>query len=276
MKKLQLLEAVIILVLCLPLISAAGDLSGVGRSQGQGRDAVGKSAASQWRQAFPAAVSGSSGLTGAKNMDDNFTFQKQSQETLLGRWVCHTRNGDVGLHFISENQLNFNGDTAYYRSTGDKIIVQADGQTLTYPYYFSEKGLVITFPEGVKALFVRVAGAAAAAAGTTGKLFSQLVGEWKDIRSSGNTVITLAGNGQYSYYSDFAAGNSNAGETNWGSASSNRDRGTWRAEGSPRAGTIFYKSQDGSSDTLTYQVHVENGRTYWGEYYFDGTIYVKQ
>lgn len=273
MKK-SLLGAVIIILLCLPFTAAAGDISGAGRSQGH--KVIENSAATQWRQAFPAAVSGSSGLAGAKNLDDNFTFQKQAQETLLGRWVCHTKNGDVNLNFISANQLNFNGDTAYYSSTRDKITVQADGQTLSYPYYFSEKGLVITFPEGIKALFVRDTGTNASAAGASGKIFPQLVGEWKDIRSSGNTVITLAGNGQYSYYSDFAAGNSNAGETNWGSASSNSDRGTWRAEGSPRAGTIYYRSQDGGSDTLSYQVHVENGRTYWSEYYFDGTIYVKQ
>ena len=238
-----------------------------------GNSAVEKSAATQWRQAFPEAVSGNSGFSGAKNMTENFQFQERSQKTLLGRWVCRTKNGDVTLHFISENQLSFNGDTAYYSSTNDKITVQADGQTITYPYCFSEKGLVITFPEGTKALFVRAAGSATSAAGN---IFPQLIGEWKDIRSSGNTVITLAGNGQYSYYSDFAAGNSSAGETNWGTAGSNSDRGTWRAQGTPRAGTIFYRSQDGSSDTLSYQVHVENGQTFWGEYYFDGTIYVKQ
>jgi len=274
MKKLQLFGAVIGLFFCLLSFAVAGDIAGVGHSQRPGGNVVEKSAATQWRQAFPDALSGDSGFSGAKNMNENFQFQKQSQRTLLGRWVCHTKNGDVTLQFISENQLNFNGDTAYYSSTNDKITVQADGETITYPYYFNDKGLVITFPEGIKALFVRDNGAAATS--TAGKIFPQLVGEWKDIRSSGNTVITLAGNGQYSYYSDFAAGNSTAGETNWGTASSNSDRGTWRAQGTPRAGTIFYKSQDGSSDTLSYQVHVENGRTYWGEYYFDGTIYVKQ
>jgi hypothetical protein len=82
--------------------------------------------------------------------------------------------------------------------------------------------------------------------------------------------------GQYSYYSDYAAGNSSSGQTNWGYANSNRDRGTWKAQGTPRAGTIFYRSQNGGTDTLAYHVHVENGKTYWGEYYFDGTIYVKQ
>jgi len=273
MKKILIFGVVFSLFFYLISFVSAGENLKNSRNPVPGNSAVEKSAATQWQLAFPEAASSNSGFSGAKNMEENFNFQKRSQETLLGRWVCRTDNGNVTLNFISENQLDFNGDTAYYSSTNDRITVSADGQTVTYPYLFSERGLVITFHEGVKALFVRDSAPAVSAAG---KIFSQLVGEWKDIRSSGNTVITLAGNGQYSYYSDFAAGNSTAGETNWGTASSNNSRGTWRAQGTPRAGTIFYRSQDGSSDTLSYQVHVENGQTFWGEYYFDGTIYVKQ
>ncbi len=273
MSKLKLFGAVFSLFFCLIVLFSVSVSIAAGGNSGAGGDAAKKPGVTQWRQAFPDAVIDNSGFAGAKNMDENFQFKKQSQETLLGRWICRTKSGDVTLNFISENQLNFNGDTAYYSSTGDKITVQADGQTITYPYFFSDKGLVLTFPEGVKALFVRDTGSVTSAAGN---IFPQLVGEWKDIRSSGNTIITLAGNGQYSYYSDYAAGNSTAGETNWGTAGSNSNRGTWRAKGTPQSGTIFYRSQDGSSDTLTYQVHIENGRTYWGEYYFDGTIYVKQ
>jgi len=233
---------------------------------------VKESGATPWRAAFPDAVAGGSGVSGGKNLNENFQFTPRPRQTLSGRWVCHTENGDVSLNFISANQLNFNGDTAGYSSTADKIFVQADGRTITYPYVFNDKGLLITFPDGIRAQFVRDLSPAAA----TGNIFPQLVGEWKDIRSSGNTVITLGADGQYVYYSDFAAGNSSAGAANWGTAGSSSDRGTWRARGTARAGTIFYKSQDGSSDTLNYEVHVENGRTYWGEYYFAGTIYVKQ
>lgn len=243
----------------------------LGLSWGVNAGAV--SGAGQWRSAFPDAVSGTSGATEVKNPGVESRLPEPSQKTLLGRWICRTENGDVTLHFISENQLNFNGDKAYYSSSATEIRVQAEGRTIVYPYKFTDRGVLITFPEGFKALFVRDTRPAAAVAG---KIFPQLVGEWKDIRSSGNTVITLAADGSYSYYSDFAAGNSSAGATNWGTASSNSDRGRWHAKGNPRAGTIFYRSQDGRADTLSYQVHVENGRTYWGEYYFDGTIYVKQ
>lgn len=272
-QKILILGAVFVFFFGLFSVVWAAEIGGVVRRTDSESRVVLKSSATQWRQAFPDAVSGNPGFSGAKSMNENVLSQKRSQETLLGRWVCRTNNGDITLHFISENQLDFNGDTAYYTSTVDKITVQADGQAITYPYCFNEKGLVISFPEGTKALFIRNTNPAAANAGN---IFPQLVGEWKDIRSSGNTIITLMGNGQYAYYSDFAAGNSTAGETNWGAANANSNRGTWRAKGTARVGTIFYKSQDGSSDTLSYQVHVEKGRTYWGEYYFDGTIYVKQ
>jgi len=273
MKKITMWGTIFSLFFCLVSFVMAGAIPGNSQAQELSEDAVKNSAATQWRQAFPDAASGNSGLSRAKNMDENILSQKQSQETLLGHWVCRTNNGDITLNFISENQLNFNGDTAYYTSTADKVTVQANGHAITYPYYFSKKGLLMTFPEGTKALFVRNTNPATTAAGN---IFPRLVGEWKDIRSSGNTIITLMGNGQYAYYSDFAAGNSAAGETNWSTANANSNRGTWRAKGTPRAGTIFYNSQDGTSDTLSYQVHVENGQTYWGEYYFDGMIYVKQ
>ncbi len=272
MKKTVSSGAIFSLLLTLILLAHPGEIF-AGSQNNVGDSPVERSAATHWRQAFPEATAAGVGFSGAKNMNDNFNFAKKPQKSLLGAWVCHTQNGDVSLNFLSENQLNFNGDTAYYTSTSTEITVQADGETITYPYVFNDKGLLITFPQGVKALFVRSRASASAA---QGKIFPQLIGEWKDIRSSGNTVITLGADGRYAYYSDFAAGNSNAGETNWGTANSNSDRGTWRAQGTARAGTIFYKSADGSSDTLTYQVHVENGRTYWGEYYFDGTIYVKQ
>ncbi len=272
MKRFQLFGVVVSLLLTLLPVAHAGEIPGGGQNN-VGDSPVEKSAATHWQSAFPDEAAVGIGFSGVKNFNDNFNFDKRSQKRLLGSWVCHTNNGDVSLNFLSENQLNFNGDTAYYSSTSTEINVQAEGQTITYPYIFNDKGLLITFPQGVKALFVRNQAPAPAA---MGNIFSQLVGEWKDIRSSGNTVITLGADGQYVYYSDFAAGNSAAGETNWGMANSSADRGTWRARGTARAGTIFYKSQDGSSGTLTYQVHIENGRIYWGEYYFDGTIYVKQ
>ncbi len=201
--------------------------------------------------------------------------QPGSFPSLLGSWVCRTANGNFFLNFLSKNRLTFNGAPAIYTATRDRITVQADGKTFVYPYAFTNRGLVITFPNGARALFIKQTGQTRRAA-PAGKVYPELVGRWKDIRSSGQTVIVLTGDGRYSYYSDFAAGNSASGQTNWGYGRSANDEGSWRAQGTPRAGTIFYTSRDGSSDTLSYQVHVENGKTYWREYYFGGKLYVKQ
>ncbi len=269
MKK-QRISAICSLLFGLFCFVCAGDLAVAGQKRDLAKTAPKKSFSTSWQQAFPDTENGG----GSKALEETVQFKKNPQDELLGRWICRTRNGDVTLNFISRSRLNFNGDPASYNATRDTIRVQADGRNIDYPYCFNDKGLLITFPEGFKALFVKDTAPASAAA--SGNIFPQLVGEWKDIRSSGNTVITLGRNGQYSYYSDYAAGNSAAGSANWGYSNADSNRGTWRAKGTPRAGTIFYRSQDGSSDTLSYQVHVENGRTYWGEYYFDGTIYVKQ
>ena len=108
---------------------------------------------------------------------------------------------------------------------------------------------------------------------------SYLTGTWKDIRSSGHTIISLSANGTFSYYSDYAASgnfsNSWTGEQtgNWGYSNNNETRGRWEAKGTPKAGTIYYQAQDGSQGTLDYRVLIENGKIYWNEYYFDRKLY---
>ena len=196
-----------------------------------------------------------------------------SSKSLLGNWICRTRNGNMSLSFDSNSNLTFNGSPARYRLSSNNIVVSTEGETLSYPYCFQNNALLITFPNGVKAYFTKITNGSSS---QNGQHFSQLIGKWKDIRSSGNTIIELYANGQYSYYSDYAASNGSPDQTNWGYTNSNEARGTWKARGTPRQGIIYYQSQDGRRDTLTYQVHVEKGRTYWGEYIFDGTIYCKQ
>lgn len=200
----------------------------------------------------------------------------KSSKNLLGNWICRTQQGNLTLNFISTNQLTFNGSQASYERKNNSLVVVADGETLNYPYAFQNNGLIITFPNGAKAFFTRNKQASSKANTQASNHFRQLIGKWKDIRSSGNTIIELFSNGQYSYYSDYSAGNSSSGQTNWGYGNSNTDRGTWKAQGTARQGTIYYQSQDGSRDTLSYHVHVEKGQTYWSEYIFDGKIYVKQ
>jgi hypothetical protein len=200
----------------------------------------------------------------------------QQAHQLTGNWICQTPQGTMTLNFLSSNQLNFCGSPAQYRLQGNNIIVSADGETLTYPYSFSGQQLIITFPEGQKAAFVKSQGNAMTNASHGGQTFSQLIGRWKDIRSSGHTIIQLNADGTFSYYSDYAAGNSNVNETNWGYANSGGMQGTWKAVGTQDDGTIYYQAQNGESGTLEYHIHREKGQKYINEFIFDGVLYQRQ
>jgi hypothetical protein len=114
--------------------------------------------------------------------------------------------------------------------------------------------------------------------GTSAQITRVLVGKWKDIRSSGHTIIEIYADGTFSYYSDSTASGqfyNQYGENtgNWGYGNQNSTRGRWTAKGTPHEGTIYYQSQNGEQGTLDYQIMIENGRTYWNECYFDGTLY---
>ncbi|MCP3872707.1 MAG: hypothetical protein GY699_06065 [Desulfobacteraceae bacterium] len=107
-----------------------------------------------------------------------------------------------------------------------------------------------------------------------------LSGRWKDIRSSGHTIIEIHSNGTFAYYSDStASGNysNQYGKTgSWGYGNQNNLQGRWQANGTPQRGTIFYQSPNGEKGTLNYKVMVENGNVYRNECYFDGTLYQRQ
>lgn len=198
-------------------------------------------------------------------------------ENLIGNYICRTAEGNMTLQILNSNQLLFNGDPAEYRIQDGNFMVMADGETLNYPFTMNENELIITFPEGFRAAFVKDDSSVSQFSDANGgAVISQLIGRWKDVRSSGNTVIQLLGNGQYTFYTDYVAGNSQAGQTNWGFGNSSEDRGTWIAKGTPQQGTIYYQSQKGESNSLTYHVHMERGKPFWNEYIFDGKLYCKE
>ncbi|PKL51357.1 MAG: hypothetical protein CVV42_00465 [Candidatus Riflebacteria bacterium HGW-Riflebacteria-2] len=215
-------------------------------------------------------------------------------DSLLGNWVYQSPHGDISLQFTSANQLVFDGDPASYQVQGNNLIVTADEEeTMSYPYSLQNDQLQITFPDGSQLMFTRAGATAGDAnmpgmvpaggnptgvvpAAGGGQVFQELVGRWKDIRSSGHTIIELHANGQFSYYSDTTAGNSNYGETNWGYGSSSGTRGSWQARGTAQQGVIYYQTESGEQDTLDYRIQMEKGQVFWNECYFDGKLYQKQ
>jgi len=82
----------------------------------------------------------------------------------------------------------------------------------------------------------------------------QLVGIWVNMTKNTETRVGLSPNGQY--FSKYESSYS-------GSFESEQD-------------TIIITMRDGSQMTVQYRVHVENGETYWNEYWFNGGLYGRQ
>ena len=60
---------------------------------------------------------------------------------------------------------------------------------------------------------------------------------------------------------------------NWGAVGTEQTGGRWTVRGNFQRGKIFITKSDGSESVLDYEVHVQNGETFWGEYYFNGVMY---
>ena len=61
----------------------------------------------------------------------------------------------------------------------------------------------------------------------------------------------------------------------WTRGSLEEGQGKWTIEGTKESGTVTITYCDGSTLAVDYQVWVENGKTYWSEYMFDGERFVK-
>lgn len=106
-------------------------------------------------------------------------------------------------------------------------------------------------------------------------LMRHLSGKW----SSRSGKLFLAKNGEFAERSEFVASGKFKNYTSgvetgaWGVANANVRRARWRAEGTKASGRIIVTEPDGSTRTIHYRVHVENGRPFWNEYKFDGAHY---
>ena len=81
------------------------------------------------------------------------------EQTLTGRWLFSTQQGELLLEFLSASQLTFNGESTQYQLQPGIIQAMGDNGWINYPYKFSEGKLIITFPDGTQIPFVRNTGA---------------------------------------------------------------------------------------------------------------------
>jgi hypothetical protein len=110
------------------------------------------------------------------------------------------------------------------------------------------------------------------------ELVRALAGTWVTMTSNTETRVTLAPNGQFSLNSESSYGgsfsDSGGGDTgSWGTAGSNESRGRWTARGTRQKGVITLAYEGGDRADVAFSVHVENGETFWNEYWFDGVLY---
>jgi hypothetical protein len=109
-------------------------------------------------------------------------------------------------------------------------------------------------------------------------LVRAFAGTWATMSANTETRVTLAANGQFSLYSESSYGgsfsDSGGGDAGgWGTAGSDESRGRWTVRGSRQKGVITLVYESGERADIPFSVHVENGETYWNEYWFDGVLY---
>ena len=145
--------------------------------------------------------------------------------------------------------------------------------------------LGITTPDKYTGEIARAADAIAAgmeySKPQTSDLMQNFAGTWVTMTRNTETRVTLAPDG--GYYENYEAsysGSSSDGLGNqdmaWGAAGNNQSQGRWTAQGSREQGVITITYSNGNSTSIEYRVHVENGETYWNEYWFNGELYGRQ
>jgi hypothetical protein len=117
-----------------------------------------------------------------------------------------------------------------------------------------------------------------AAAGSAPSYF---FGTWVNSTKNTETRMTFHSDGTFTEYGEASYSGSSSDQygnegLNWGTANNNAHSGRWSARGTRERGVLTITYQSGTTRDVPYQVHVENGETYWSEYYFAGDLYGKQ
>lgn len=112
-------------------------------------------------------------------------------------------------------------------------------------------------------------------------LMHHFAGTWMSYSQYGQKAAVLGPDGSFSRRDESSYGGNFKDQYGdqtgaWGAYNENQGRGRWTVRGSTERGVLLITNEDGSQDHVEYQVHVEKGRTYWSEYYFDGVLYGKQ
>jgi hypothetical protein len=212
---------------------------------------------------------------------DMQTVQSQMQVGLTDEGVQLSLAGalqQIGTNAVGGDYTGiYNGQQAKARGIGT-----------VSPYGGGAYILAITTPEKYTNEIVRAAdavatgmeyGRAQAPQGSDAMQF--LAGTWVTMTRNTETRVTLTADGGYfENYEASYSGSSSDGMGNqdmsWGTAGNNQSQGRWTAQGSREQGVITITYANGNNTSIEYRVHVENGETYWNEYWFNGELYGRQ
>lgn len=246
---------------------------------------------------------GLGGLSAARAGDDYSILQ--------GAWDCDEGGTRSSLEFLSPNQLRYNGETASYQLVPNVILVEEEYGLAQYYYQFQDGALIVFSPEGSvtqcrKAMrrapqqpaprqppgagpgalvpgpnwppYERPAGPVSEDAPSAQALLYKFAGRWDHVTPNTLTNLYLKPDGTYaeSYEAGYSGQFQDQGghqTGNWGATGAEQSGGRWMIEGSLRQGTLTLIDGNGNRTAYRYRVHVKDGETYWGEYFFDGQLY---
>lgn len=208
----------------------------------------------------------------------SLAFSQSDKDKFVGRWISNDPGYEMECNFKADGTGVVDGDVVKWSVKPGFLIVDVDGERISYNYVFNDKGFRVSGGDLEMPLnFKRVKGGSASAStnatstNSAGKKLDQtLVGKWcyvnvtSNYSSSSEQCITVNANGTYEYY-----GESSTSGSNGSTASQSIDTGTWWVEGN----RVYYNSQnqgEGSYE-LVKKNHPKTGDPM---IVLDGTAYV--
>ena len=218
-----------------------------------------------------------------------FQHREANMQTIQSQMQIGLTDEGVQLNLAGAlQQIGNNAVGGDYTGVYNGQQAKARGIGTLSPYGGGVYILAITTPDKYTSEIIRAADAVATGmeyvrpqAPQGSDLMQAFAGTWVTMTTNTETRVTLSPDG--GYYENYEAsysGSSSDGLGNqdmaWGTAGNNQSQGRWTAQGSREQGVITITYNNGNTTSVEYRVHVENGETYWNEYYFNGTLYGRE
>ena len=179
--------------------------------------------------------------------------------------------------------INANTFSTEYSGVVDGTNAKAKGYGVLSPYGGGAYILAISTPEMLREDIITAAHQIAQNINffksTIPEIAHYFEGKWTTFSTNTTTSIYLYANGLYSenyeatYSGNFENGGTNTG--NWGASNQSSDQGKWTIKGTKDHGQIIVTLNNGNQVLYNYQVHSENGQTFYSEYWINGSLYSK-